>query len=83
MALYHERYNENWWKGEYDWMKIKILMERAGIPLTLKDAEIPEDLMVQAMVEAWKIRPNRYTILHKRKLDPIEARKLLIDVQLI
>ena len=83
MALHHERYNENWWKGEYDWMKIKILMERAGIPLTLKDAEIPEDLMVQAMVEAWKIRPNRYTILHKRKLDPIEARKLLKDVQLI
>ena len=83
MALYHEKYNDNWWKDEYDWMRIKILMEKAGIPLTLKDAEIPENLMIQAMVEAWKIRPNRYTILHKRKLDPTEARKLLIDVQLI
>ncbi|RLG03420.1 MAG: hypothetical protein DRN60_01470 [Thaumarchaeota archaeon] len=83
MALYHERYNENWWRDEYDWMKIRILMERAGIPLTLKEAEISEDLMVKALVEAWKIRPNRYTILHKRKLDPVEARKLLKDVQLI
>ena len=83
MALYHERYNENWWKDEYDWAKIRILMERAGIPLTLREAEIPEDLMIKAMVEAWKIRPNRYTILHKRKLDPAEARRLLEDVQLI
>lgn len=83
MALYHEKYNDNWWGDEYDWMKVRTLMERAGIPLTLKDAEIPEDLMVKAMVEAWKIRPNRYTILHKRKLDPTEARKLLMEVQLI
>ena len=44
---------------------------------------IRDSLMVKALVEAWKIRPNRYTILHKRKLDPAEARKLLKDVQLI
>src|SRR5579883_1130944 len=59
-----------------DWQAVKTSLERAGCPTTFSQLGITEEQLVDAIVRAPSIRPERYTILHKLNLDRNEARSL-------
>ena len=78
MAAYHELRNPNWWgEKRYRLNALKSYLERAGTPRTLEEAGLPLDIMIEAIVNSWKIRPHRYTILHKFKPNRRQALKIL------
>lgn len=59
-----------------DWNGIRTSLEKAGCPITFAQLGITEEQLVDAIVRAPSIRPERYTILHKLKLDRERARML-------
>ena len=78
MAAYHELRNPDWWEDEgYRLNALRGYFHEVGLPASLHEVKVPVEVMVNAVVEAWKIRPNRYTILHKFKPDKSEALRLL------
>lgn len=84
MAYYHELHNPGWWgEPEYSWRGVKELVERAGIRASLRQNGIPVEHAVHAMVEAPEIRPNRYTILHKRRPTIEEALRIFRETGLV
>jgi len=46
-----------------DWRKVKSTVEKVGIPTRARDYGIPSEAIVEALVMAHRIRPERYTIL--------------------
>jgi len=84
MATLHESRNPNWWTDEaYRSKSLREYLSKAGIPVKLSDSGVSNEVMVEAIVESWKIRPNRYTILHKYKLSRGEALELLKESGMI
>ena len=81
MARYHEEYNPGWWKQpEFQWQDIKQLMQELGVNINLERLGISQDLAARALAEGASIRPDRYTILHKKPPTLAEARILLEKV---
>lgn len=79
MAAYHELKNPDWWMDErYRLKTIREYFTRVGLPTSLEEIGLPKDLIIDAIIEAWKIRPNRYTILHKYK-PGIEDAELILE----
>lgn len=78
MSLYHSKYNENWWSEEkYQWYYIKAMLEKIQAPVTIESLGVELDILIEALTSGYKIRPNRYTILHKRPITKDEATSLL------
>jgi len=78
MARYHEEHNPNWWKQpEYQWQNIKQLLQELDVNINLRELGISQDLAARALVEGASIRPDRYTILHKKRPTLAEATRLL------
>lgn len=46
-----------------DWREIRSSLASIGAPTTPKELNIPDDIVVQALMKARDIRPERYTIL--------------------
>lgn len=46
-----------------DWRFTRDAMEKIGLATTAAELEIPDDMIVKAIVDAPKIRPERFTIL--------------------
>ncbi|NLV27674.1 MAG: NAD(P)-dependent glycerol-1-phosphate dehydrogenase [Methanomicrobiales archaeon] len=46
-----------------DWREIRSSLSRIGAPTTPKELEIPDEIVVEALLKAREIRPERYTIL--------------------
>lgn len=46
-----------------DWRFTRTAMEKMGLPTTGKELGIPDEMIIRAIVEAPKIRPQRFTIL--------------------
>lgn len=83
ISLYHEMHNPNWWKNpDYGWRRLKKYMERAEIPLNLRQLGIPIEIAVKALVYSPDIRRDRITILHKRRPTEEEALQLLRETEL-
>lgn len=83
-SLYHEMYNSNWWKNkDYSWRSLRKYMETAKIPLSLRELGIPVEIAVQALIHSPSIRPEKFTILHKRRPTEEEALQLLKETELI
>ncbi|MEM3638021.1 MAG: sn-glycerol-1-phosphate dehydrogenase [Conexivisphaerales archaeon] len=59
-----------------DWESVRGSLERAGCPTRFSQLGITEEQLIEAIVKAPSIRPERYTILHKLKLDRDKARSL-------
>jgi len=77
-AKYHEKHNPNWWKQtEFQWQNIKRMLKNWGTDPSLGRLGISRDLASRALVEGASIRPERYTIVHKRPLTLAEATRLL------
>lgn len=78
MASYHELKNPNWWREEkYRVESIKKYVKVFNIPTSLKDIGVPREVMIEGIIESWKTRPERYTLLHKYPPTVNEAEKLL------
>ncbi|MCF8884281.1 MAG: iron-containing alcohol dehydrogenase [Aigarchaeota archaeon] len=83
-ALYHKLHNPNWWREEeYDWKNLKMYMLCVEMPLNLEKLGIPTRIAIEALVNAVEIRPERITILHKRRPTHKEALELLRETGLV
>lgn len=60
-----------------NWKKIKKKMKQLGIPTTAYELGIDRDVILQALLIAHKIRPNRYTILGSDGLTKKAAQQLI------
>ena len=84
LAYYHKLHNPRWWREEvYQWRSLRRILEKADAPTKLEDIGVGEELAVAALCHAPEVRPERYTILHKRPISPGEARVVLREVGLL
>ncbi|HID17333.1 TPA: iron-containing alcohol dehydrogenase [Candidatus Bathyarchaeota archaeon] len=78
MALYHAAHNPAWWEEErYQPESIARFLRSVNCPTTPGEIKVPKEGALRALVGAPKLRPERYTILHKRPLDERSAKELL------
>ena len=63
-----------------DWKDIKRSLEIIGAPTTAKEIKADKDELIDAFFLAGKIRPERYTILNKVKLDRNQIKNLVEEV---
>jgi len=57
-----------------DWEEIRDALKKIGAPTTAKELKIPKKKIIQALVTAHSIRPERYTILGEGGLTKEAAR---------
>jgi glycerol-1-phosphate dehydrogenase [NAD(P)+] len=81
MAKYHEHYNPNWWDADkYQADSLMSFLETVGAPTSLDRIGVTKNLAIGAFVGAWEYRPERYTILHKRHPNNLDAEKVLEEI---
>lgn len=66
-----------------DWEKIAETLKAVGAPTRAKDIGLSEQQAIKALVTAQSLRPERYTILSKVKLDAKAARELARSTRVI
>jgi len=59
-----------------DWEGIKATLQKAGAPTTAEELGLEPESVVEALVRAGTIRPERYTILEEKGLSYDSAEKL-------
>lgn len=59
-----------------NWRKIKSVLKKVGAPTNARELGIDKDCLIDALVQAHSIRPDRYTILGERGLTKDTAVKL-------
>jgi glycerol-1-phosphate dehydrogenase [NAD(P)+] len=59
-----------------NWKRIKETLQKVGAPTTAKELGVKPKHVIEALVKACTIRPERYTILDEKKLDHDSAEKL-------
>jgi glycerol-1-phosphate dehydrogenase [NAD(P)+] len=59
-----------------DWRRIKGTLKKVGAPTTAQELGVEPKAIVEALVRASEIRPDRYTILDERALNYDSAEKL-------
>ena len=59
-----------------NWKRIKETLRKVGAPITAAELGIEPKYIVQALVRARAIRPERYTILEEKRLDYDSAEKI-------
>lgn len=66
-----------------DWQSISSALKKMGAPTRAKDIGLTEDQVVKALVKAQSMRPERYTILSKIKMDEKTALSLAKSVNVL
>jgi glycerol-1-phosphate dehydrogenase [NAD(P)+] len=66
-----------------NWVKIVQTLKNVGAPTTAKEIKLSEEQVVKALVAAQSLRPDRYTILTKVRLDNKSAFELAKSVGVI
>jgi len=51
-----------------NWRRIKETLQAIGAPVTAEELDIEPEFVIRALVRACEIRPERYTILERRKM---------------
>ena len=59
-----------------DWEEIRDFLKIIGAPTTAKELKIPKKKIIEALIDAQNIRPERYTILGEQGLTQDAAKKL-------
>ena len=59
-----------------DWKHIRDKLNSVGAPTTAEELEMEPADVVQALIKAREVRPERYTILQEKPLDENSARKI-------
>jgi len=66
-----------------EWERIAISLRNVHAPINASEIGIDPNLIVEAVLLAPQIRPERYTILHKLKLDRESAKNLAKSINVI
>jgi len=66
-----------------DWPSIGRSLATIGAPTTARELGIDRDTVVEALVKAREVRPERYTILNRANLTPESAERLAGDCGVI
>lgn len=66
-----------------DWRRIKNSLERVGCPIDAKGLGVDRDLVLEAMLKAKTIKPERYTIIEHVKVDKEIALNALEATEII
>ena len=66
-----------------NWRRIKQMVSAAGLPTKLRDVGLDEDLAIEALLMAHRIRPDRLTILGVTGITRDAARRALEETGLI
>lgn len=66
-----------------DWELIAETLEKVGAPTTATQIDLTEENIVRVLVAAQSLRPDRYTILSKVKLDKNSAYQLAKSTRII
>ena len=84
MARYHESLNGRWWRDpRLGWRSVRGLLEAAGAPTSFRDLNLEREDVVEAVVRAPEIRPERVTILHLGRPGREEVERLLDETGLM
>jgi glycerol-1-phosphate dehydrogenase [NAD(P)+] len=67
----------------FDWEKIRDRLQILGAPTTALGLGIKKEKIIEALVMAQGIRPDRYTILSKVTLDRFSAEALAVETGVI
>jgi glycerol-1-phosphate dehydrogenase [NAD(P)+] len=59
-----------------DWRKVRTALKNVGAPVDASQLGVDDKMIVEALVKASSIRPDRYTILSRKKLNNRSARLL-------
>jgi glycerol-1-phosphate dehydrogenase [NAD(P)+] len=59
-----------------DWRRIKGTLKKVNAPTTAEELGVTPEDVIEALVRAGEIRPDRYTILQERELNKDSAEKL-------
>ena len=59
-----------------DWEKIRDTLKKIGAPTTSEELGVSKRKIIEALVRAHKIRPERYTILGETGLTPKAAKRV-------
>ena len=59
-----------------DWKDIRGTLHAIGAPVTAEELDVEPEFIIQALVRACEIRPERYTILERKKMSYSSAKKL-------
>jgi glycerol-1-phosphate dehydrogenase [NAD(P)+] len=59
-----------------NWRRIRETLRKIGAPTTAEELGVEPEQVVEALIRACEIRPDRYTILDERALDKNSAEKL-------
>lgn len=51
-----------------DWKRVRSALKRVGAPVEASQIGVGDSMVVESLIKASSIRPDRYTILSKRKL---------------
>ncbi|HYC11972.1 MAG TPA: iron-containing alcohol dehydrogenase, partial [Nitrososphaerales archaeon] len=52
-----------------DWRRVRSALRNVGAPVEASQIGVDEDTVVESLVKASSIRPDRYTILSTKRLD--------------
>jgi glycerol-1-phosphate dehydrogenase [NAD(P)+] len=66
-----------------DWELIMETLESVGAPTKAKQISLSEEQVVNSLIAAQTLRPDRYTILSRAKLDRRSAFELAKSVKVI
>jgi len=66
MAYLHKR----------DWKPIRATLQKVGAPTTAEELGIESEHIIEALLKARAIRPERYTILDEKRLNHESAKKI-------
>ena len=59
-----------------NWRKIKETLEKVGAPTTAEELKVKPEKVIEAIVKAKDVRPDRYTILNEKQLNVENAEKI-------
>ena len=66
-----------------DWRKVRTSLKNVGAPVEASEIGVDDSQIVESLVKASSIRPDRYTILSKRRLTSRSARTLAESTSVI
>ncbi|MGM0404801.1 MAG: NAD(P)-dependent glycerol-1-phosphate dehydrogenase [Thermoplasmatota archaeon] len=66
-----------------DWKRIKNALEMVGAPTTARGLDLTEEEVIEALIHAPEIRPERYTILGNRRMKRDAAEEALKETGII
>ncbi len=66
-----------------DWRRIRNLLRLAGAPVTAKELGVSDEEVIEALMRAAQIRPERYTILGEHGLSRDAAEELALKTGVI